>query len=496
MLVVGFVGAISGDSPRPSKTPTEPSADSVVSTATDPDTALNRLIRPYSTQRIVSLDENETFTFTLRSGETRATRLVSVTEHRDSVVDLMRRAEVRLEIDGRPRNFVCEPYTMPTEADGLRVLVDSTADWGNVPKRVQLSVWDAADEIVDTKRFVFPIKDFRLFSHGMQAYNEPVHLGAGDDDPAGQRFYHDYGLDMAGFEGGNEVLSAVEGDVVYFWPSRDDPCSVLVQDINGFVWEHAHLKSFEPDIVVGKHVTSGTKLGAMGRTGPSGDLVHLHLGTYCRLQDVESISGQADQPNRRLNLYPWLVAAYQAQHPKGLAAVARPHHLALTAEKVVFDSSHSLAWGGAKIVERRWVFPDGQTVTQATAEKTFDKPGAYVAELWVKDDQGNEDVDFCQVKVFSKDHPEQRMPHLYMSCFPTQDVHAGQSVRFRIYPQGEVDRPIAVEFDDGLKIADYEPNREVQHAFNTPGIHIITARCQADGNEITMKQKIVVQNAK
>jgi hypothetical protein len=80
--------------------------------------------------------------------------------------------------------------------------------------------------------------------------------------------------------------------------------------------------------------------------------------------------------------------------------VARPHRAALTGETVVFDGSHSLVWGGNKIVEWRWVLPDGQTVKQVRAEKAFDKPGAYVAALWVKDDKGIEDVDFCQVKVF------------------------------------------------------------------------------------------------
>ena len=40
--------------------------------------------------------------------------------------------------------------------------------------------------------------------------------------------------------------AVVEGDIVYFWPSRDDICSVLVEDANGSVWEHAHLKWIEP----------------------------------------------------------------------------------------------------------------------------------------------------------------------------------------------------------------------------------------------------------
>ena len=77
-----------------------------------------------------------------------------------------------------------------------------------LPKRVQLSLWDAADPVVDTGRFGFPIARYRLFSHGTQAYNEPVHLGARDGDPGGQTFYHDYGVDLAGYEGAFLVCRA------------------------------------------------------------------------------------------------------------------------------------------------------------------------------------------------------------------------------------------------------------------------------------------------
>ena len=90
--------------------------------------------------------------------------MVSVKEHRDSVTHFVRRADVRVEIDGRPLDLVCAPYVMPTETAGLRLLVDTTSGWGNISKQVQLSLWDATDPIVDTKRFGFPLRNFRLFS--------------------------------------------------------------------------------------------------------------------------------------------------------------------------------------------------------------------------------------------------------------------------------------------------------------------------------------------
>ena len=65
----------------------------------------------------------------------------------------------------------------------------------------------------------------------------------------------------------------------------------------------------------------GQKIGMLGKTGPSGNFSHLHLGSYLTRHDLD-----VDNRDKRLNLYPWLVTAYQAQHPKGLLAMARPHH--------------------------------------------------------------------------------------------------------------------------------------------------------------------------
>ena len=69
---------------------------------------------------------------------------------------------------------------MPTETGGARIQADTTSAWLAIPKRVQLSRWDAADPEVDPGRFCFPLPGYRLFSHGVQAYNEPLHLGHRD----------------------------------------------------------------------------------------------------------------------------------------------------------------------------------------------------------------------------------------------------------------------------------------------------------------------------
>jgi hypothetical protein len=158
---------------------------------------------------------------------------------------------------------------------------------------------------------------------------------------------------------------------------------------------------------------------------------------------------------------------------------------------LVLDGSNSLAFGG-KIVEWRWVFHDGQEVRQARAEKVYDKPGAYVAALWVKDDKGQEDVDFCQVKVFSAANPESAMPHIFMTCTPTEDIRPGQPVRLRFWFQGRGAGPIQVDFDDDTHVAGYQSYAELAHSFKTPGLHVVTAQTTADGMPVEQKLKIVV----
>lgn len=463
-------------------TPTPlPASSKIVAFASDDD-PLNRAARPYSKQRIVCLNPGESHRFAFNNGSTRTIRLVSAEERRDRVNNLVRRADVRVEIDGRPLDLVCGPYVMPTETAGLRIQADITTGWNRKPpKRVQFSLWDAADPIVDTTGFVFPIRNFRLFSHGMQAYLEPLHLGRGDGDPAGLRSYHDYGFDMAGYEGGEDVVSATDGIVLKFWPSTGKPCAVVVQDAEDCEWGYVHLASFAPEIAVGARVNRGQKLGTLGKTGPSGNFAHLHFSRRAA--------------GRNLNVYPWLVTAYEAAHPKGLLAVARPHHMILTGEKELFDGSNSLAFGGRKIVEWRWVFPDGKTVRSAKAEKAFDRPGVYVATLWVKDNHGAQDVDFCQMKVFSASNPEGAMPHIFMTCTPTENTRSGQPVRFRFWFQGKEGGPMTVDFGDGTRLDDYRSYTEMTHCFQSPGIHIVTASCEAGGMPITNKLKVVVTSA-
>ncbi len=452
--------------------------------------ALNRLIAKYSSQQIIGLDIGETHTFGTKDGSERMIRLVSVEEMRDSVIGLVRSADVELDVDGKRVRLVSAPYMLPTEVGGLKIQADTTSVWSQIPKRVQLSIWDAAAPLVRSDRFSFPIRDYQFFSHGTQGYNEVVHLGLRDGDPRGQRFYHDYGFDIAGYEGREVIISCTDGGVQQLHPPNGRPWSVLIQDKDGFIWDYGHLDSIPQNVKRGASIRRGDPLGVLGKTGPSGNFSHLHVGTYLSEADV----GQG-RSNRRLNLYPWLVTAYQLQYGVGPLAVARPHQTVVTGEEVRFDGSQSVPLD-APITSYKWQLPDGSMVEDSIAEMAFDKPGTYIATLRVTDSKGGEDVDFCRVKVFTKDAVEKNMPTIFMTHSPTLNLSVGQTVSFRMWLQAREPSTIQVDFGDGTVIQDCASYSEIKHRFQTDGIHIVRASTTIAGKPIAQCQKLIVQNAK
>ena len=445
----------------------------------------NQLIKKYSDQEIVCLNVGEEYQFKLKDGSKKTIRLVSVKEHRDSVVKLIRWANIEIEMDGKHLRLMCAPYTMPTEFRGVRIQADTTTAWHPLPKRVQFSIWDAGDPIVNIERFGFPLCDYALFSHGMQAYNEVVHLGWKDGCPGGVAFYHDYGIDFAGYEGRQQIMSCTDGTVINLSHDRKHKF-IVIQDDDGFIWDYCHFDSIAPGVKKGVQIKQGQTVGVLGKTGPSGNFAHLHVGTYLSKSDLD-----ANRSNRRLNLYPWMVTAYSKQCLRTLYAVARPHLTASTGEKVVLDASRSLSFGPG-IVSYQWILPDGKTVNAIKAETTFDKPGVYISTLWIKDERGREDVDFYKVKVFTASSPEGSVPTIFMTHIPARDIVVDQPVLFRLWLQGVESRPIEVDFGDGTVVRNYVSYSEVQHKFTSPGIHIVTARSTIDGKPIMQKQKIVV----
>lgn len=262
---------------------------------------------------------------------------------------------------------------------------------------------------------------------------------------------------------------------------------VAVEDDRGIVIDCGHMDSIQSGIEEGVVVKQGQEVGFIGRKGPSGNFSHLHLGLYLSRKDFE-----ADRPCRNLNLYPWILAAYQAATGARLLAVARPHRTALTGEKVVFDGKNSVALGG-QIISYCWEFPDGTSTDDSTATKVFDRAGSYAVVLRVKDDRGGRDFDICRVRIYSAQLPEDILTTLFFSISPSFGIRPGQAVHFRGWPQGGDAGPIRLDFGDGTALDDYQPFSEVKHYYEKPEIYIVTASAEKDGRPAMTKLKVVVE---
>ncbi len=439
----------------------------------------------YSTQRFVYLDIGESFLFECSDGTKKGITLLSVKEERDSVIKLVRRADVAVTINGKRCDLVCAPYTMPREIDGIRIQADTTSKWLNIPKRVQFSLWDAADEIVDTESFSFPLPQYRLFSHGMQGYNEPVHLGHRDGDPGGQCFYHNYGVDLAGYEGRQKVVSCIDGVVSRIDRGEGD---LFIRDDSGFELCFCHLDAVLSGLEEGTAVRRGQWVGMLGKRGGSGNFSHLHVGV--RLQTPEWFTRSGGM-SRTLNLFPWLVAAYRKEHGTDPLAVARPFKTVRTGERVQFDGSSCIA-GSSRITAFKWKFHDGTSVNGPRATKAYKEPGCYSASLWIEDASGKRDVDFYTVRVYAKSDPEHVVPTLFVTYTPAEEVRVGDPVNFRIWPQGRGVASISVDFGDGTVLRDYTPYSAITHAFTSPGIHVVTVSGKAGTLPVAQKTKVYV----
>jgi len=116
-----------------------------------------------------------------------------------------------------------------------------------------------------------------------------------------------------------------------------------------------------------------------------------------------------------------------------------------------------------------------------------------MAGLWIRDDQGNRDVDFCRVRVYSRSNPEDVMPTLFVTHAPSQGLRVDQPIHLRIWPQGREVKGIRIDFDDGRSVEDYSPYSAITHRFRTPGIHIVSVTGRAGDMPVTQKVKVLVE---
>jgi hypothetical protein len=318
--------------------------------------------------------------------------------------------------------------------------------------------------------------------------NEPTFVDAGET-PGSPRIYYHYGLDTGGAEGMVDVVAATSGLVASVGTEvlaghEDTPVSprydvVYLLDDRGWYYRYSHLKTIEADLRPGTRVAIGQKIGVLGKEGGSGGWSHLHFDISSR------------QPSGEWGIqegYAFLWEAYVRQYQPDVIAVARPHHVARSGEKVTLDGSRSWSADGGPL-RYDWTFGDGGTATGARVERSYARPGQYSEVLKVTDSRGNFAYDFAVVQVFDRNEPR-KLATIHAAYAPTFNIHAGDPVTFKVRTFGTEGGEI-LDFGDGTSEVRVKSDGNARqhaedgygvavHRYAKTGDYIVTARYTGD----------------
>jgi murein DD-endopeptidase MepM/ murein hydrolase activator NlpD len=446
--------------------------------------------------RTVDLNLGESVEVVLSDGKPATVKLVDLQETRDSVRDAVRLAEVTIEVNGQRKQIASANYRLPTNVGG--VLVDcpitkgyySNAHqdaWGLV-KDARLRLWPAKSPLIEPGEFIYPVKQ-RWFATATQMANEPTYVD-GVERPSVKKIYYHSGEDIGGAEGMVEVVAATDGLIVSSGLNvleghrrtgeSDSPVAerydvVYLLDARGWYYRYSHLREIDPQIVPGRAIRKGDRLGTLGKEGASGGWSHLHFEIKSR------------QPSGKWGTeasYGMLWEAHLRQQQPSLVAVARPHHLLWAGEKAVLDGSRSWSKTGA-IARYEWTFTDGSTATGPQVQRTYAKPGEYSEILKATDAAGNIDYDFAIVQVLDRARPDDVPQGIHATYAPSLDLKPGDPITFQVRSFGPFVGHERWDFGDGSSTVDVQSDGNAKalakdgyaktvHRYEKPGLYLVS----------------------
>lgn len=438
-------------------------------------------------------------TFDLSKGETVVTRtgakltLVSVNEPKGAVWGEISRPEVTVSIDGETATLVAGMYRLPEPLNGAQLDCPITGGLRNsshinhwvLEKDARIRVWPAGSPWIAQGTFGYPLQQ-RWFASHTAFSNEPVSAR-----PNGLLYYH-AGLDLGGCELLTQVVAATDALVVSVGnhivrghektagspvDARYDVLYLL--DDRGWYYRYSHLHSFEPSIKPGMKVKKGQLLGQLGKMGGSGGWSHLHF-------EIKSL-----QPSGKWGTqdgYAFLWQGYREIHDPAVLAVARPGHITVAGGTVSHDGSRS--WSrDEKIASYQWQFSDGTTASGVEVKKEYPLPGSFRETLIVTLPDGETDVNFVRVKVFSRGEDGAMIapPRLHASYHPTLGIQANQAITFKVRAFGTTHGEETWDFGDGTppvktksdgNIEQLAPDgyAVVEHTYKKPGNYFVQVR--------------------
>lgn len=446
--------------------------------------------------RVVDLNVDETVKLILCDGSPAQVKVLELNETRDDVCFAVRRAEVVVEVNGEQTTLVSATYNLPITVGGVQIDCSITkgynsngraSSWG-LDKDVRLRLWPAGSPLIKPGTITYPVKQ-KWFATDTQMANVPVFVDGGDQ-PGERSIYYHSGLDIGGSEGLVEVIAATDGmvvsvgDVVLEEHKQNTPVSprydvVYLIDRRGWYYRYSHLKEIEKNLLPGRVIEQGDRIGLLGKEGGSGGWSHLHFEIKSRQP-----SGQWGTQEG----YAFLWNTYIEQYQPELIAVARPHHSIWAGDSVSLDASKS--WGRSQnIAKYEWTFHDGSTATGVSVEKAYKKPGRYSEILKVTDTAGKVDFDFAPIVVADPDHPDRKTPSIHPNYYPTMGIQPGDEITFKVRTFNTTNGAEVWDFGDGSpKVTVQSDGNAVKLA--TDGYAITTHRYEKSGDYIVRVERV------
>jgi hypothetical protein len=241
-----------------------------------------------------------------------------------------------------------------------------------------------------------------------------------------------------------------------------------------------NLETIVPGLTNSAAIAAGQALGRTGMTwdGRRSQVndPHLHWGI--------SSHGQA------LASFPFALEAYLRDYPDPVLGMAGGYHYSMPGEPVELDASRSVARPGRRIVRHRWLLHDGREIDAARVTVRADQPGLYSEELRVWAEDGSEDRDFAQLRVWDAMRGA-RIGAGWFYHSPVRGARAGTPVRFWNRLWGTT-APVSIDFGDGSPatiIAD-----EIFHVYAMPGLFTAKLRGHGPENEpLEVRMRVVIE---
>lgn len=458
--------------------------------------------------RTVDLNLNEEQTVELHDGSQATVKLLELKEQRDPIRLAVRKAELKLLLNGEEIHLETGTYRLPQTIAGLQIDCTATKGlnsngtpsfWG-LDKDVRLRLWPKESDWIRPGTFIYPVKQGWLATRTWFD-NEPVDGGK----TIRKQIYYHSGLDIGATEDLTEVIAATDAQIVQLGtetlPEHGEgtPTSprydvLYLLDGRGWYYRYSHLAKFDPELKLGQIIKQGTRLGWVGKEGASGGWSHLHF-------EIKS-----QQPSGKWGTQAGFAFLHQAEVTDNnlqIYALARPAHFIVAGEEANLDGSRS--WSRNDIQSYEWQLHDGTTASGAKFGKYYPTPGTFTELLKVTDSQGNISWDVAHIMVLDPNDLEHYSPSLNVNYSPTENLKTNEPITFKVRGFNMQGGKETWDFGDGspkqftqspenAKPLAPEGYAKLLHQYEKPGTYIVTiTRTHNNGQTATTKLVVTVK---